>query len=502
MRVLFLLLLISAGIYVYAMIKQEQIENPFAPIPVPPTPTRSALSYASEAEEFYLQGKLAEAIVAYERAVALGPGDVLLYIPLARLLTLEGQTVEAVRHAQQAVDVAPENARAWAVLGMAYDWNGDVPEAIDACKRAVELDPTYAEAYAYLAEAYIDAGRWADATETAQTAIQLDDRSVDAHRNYGYVLEIQGNYWAAVEAYERALEIHPNLAYIHIAVGKNYSTLGNLEAATRSYERAAEIDPDNVEAFYRLGRAYYDIGENERAETYFNQAIEADPEFAPAFGYLAFTYYRRRNYEGAIENLEPAIELACLASRRQAETFYVTIEEVGVQVTSPSPGVVMRGDFISVSSRDEEKLQAQLAPKDENDEAWADARGTVTLDPRTGEYTVTLEALPSPGSGRVYVGWFDGVNTLADDPLSTGSLNLRSDGSLEAELETGWVEGPRIEYFYTLGLVYCYMAETETQYAMAYPLFDAALQIDPEEENALKGIELCQEFEAQGAESP
>jgi tetratricopeptide (TPR) repeat protein len=492
MRMLFLLLLISGGVYVYTQIKQEQVESPFVPTP---TPTRSALSYADEAEEWYLQGKLEEAIITYERAIALDPDDVLSYIPLARLLALEGRTVEAVRRAQQAVDMAPENAQAWAVLGMAYDWNGDVPEAIDACERAREFDPTYAEAYAYLAEAYVDAVRWVEATEAAQTAIKLDDRSVDAHRNYGYVLEQQGNYWEAVEEYERALEIHPYLAYIHIAAGRNYGVLGDFDAATGSFQRAIEIDPDSVEAYYRLGRAYYDLEEYERAETYFEQAIEADPEFGPAFGYLAFTYYRRRNYEDAIVSLEPAIELECIAARRQADTFYITIEETGSETLGPSAVLVMRGDFVfpsTGSEGSEDLLRVTLVPKEEDDEEWADARGTVTLNTRTGKYKVELEGMPRAQYGYAYVGWFDGVNALSGDPLSTGPLSVKADGSLEADFETGWVEGPRIEYFYTLGLCHFYMAECEK----SYPLFDAALQIDPEDYSALEGIRLCQEAEA------
>jgi tetratricopeptide (TPR) repeat protein len=497
MRVLFFLLLISGGIYVYALIKQEQVESPFIPTP---TPTRSALSYADEAQEWYLQGNLEKAIATYERAIALDPGDVLLYIPLARLLALEGRTVEAVRRAQQAVEMAPENAQARAVLCMAYDWSGDVSEAIDACKHAIDLDPTYAEAYAYLAEAYADAVRWAEATEAAQTALRLDDRSVDAHRNYGYVLEVQGNYWGALEEYERALEIHPNLAYLHIAVGRNYGVLGDFEAATRSFQRAIEVDPDSVEAYYRLGRAYYDLEEYERAETYFKQTIEADPEFGPAFGYLAFTYYRRRNYEDAIVSLEPAIELECIAARRQADTFYITVEESGSETPGPSAVVVMRGDFVSASTEpedDAETLRATLAPKEDSEE-WADARGTVTLNTQTGKYKVTLEGMPKAPYGQVYVGWVDGVNALSGDPLSTGVLSVDADGNLEAELETGWVEGPRIEYFYTLGLAYFYMAECEK----SYPLFDAALQIDPEDYSALEGVRLCQEAEAAGEGTP
>jgi len=492
-RILLLLMLIAASIYVYALIKQEQVVSPFIPTPLPPTPTRSALSYADEAEELYLQGKLAEAIVAYEQAITLDPDDVLSYIPLARLLALEGRTVEAVRRANRAVEIAPENARTWAILGMANDWNNDVPDAIDACKRAIDLDPTYAEAYAYLAEAYADAGRWAEATETAQTALQLDDHSVDAHRNYGYVLEKQGNYWGAVEEYERALEINPNLAYIHIAAGRDYQALGNLDAAESSFQHAIEIDPNNVEAYYRLGRAYYDTGEYERAETYLKQATEADPEFAPAFGYLAFTYWSRRNYESAIDNLNRAIELGCITARRQAEAFYVTVEDLNSETFGPAPGAVLRGDFIPTAEDNRDRLQATLTPTVDNEAAWANTQGTVTFNARTGKYTLAVVGMPELEPGLVYVGWFEGVNTLSDVPLSTGPLNLQADGSLEVELETGLVKGPRIEYFYTLGLAYFYMAECEK----SYPLFDAALQIDPEEPNALEGIQLCQEAEAE-----
>ena len=61
------------------------------------------------------------------------------------------------------------------------------------------------------------------------------------------------------------------------------------------------------------------------------------------------------------------------------------------------------------------------------------------------------------------------------------------------DLETGWVDGPRIEYFYTLGLAYFYQGDC----SKSYPLFYAALQIDPEDYSALEGIRLCQEAEAE-----
>jgi tetratricopeptide (TPR) repeat protein len=487
-----LLLLIAAGLYVLNLVNQGQIERPFEPTPMP---TRSALSYADEAEDLYQQGKLDEAIATYDQAIALDPDDVSFYIKQARLLALRDRPIEAVQVAQQAVDMSPENAQAWAVLGMAHDWNGDVSEAIDACKRAIDFDPTYARSYAYLAEAYTDAVRWVEAREAAELALQLDDHDEDVYRNYGYMLEFQGNYSGAIAAYERALEIHPNLAYVHIAIGRNYRALGDYEAAARNFQRATEIDPSDAEAFDQLGWTYYGMDEYEQAETYLKKAIEADPEFGQAFGHLAINYWSRRNWEDAIPNFERAIDLACVESRRQAEAFYVTIEELSSEIPSPSPLIVLRGDFAPVSENDRDTLRAVLRPRDTDDETWADAQGTVTLNARTGKYTIELKGVPRAGYGQGYAGWFDGINTLDGYPLGTGLLILDTSGGLKMELDTGWVSGPRIEHFYTLGLAYFY----EGDCTKSYPLFYAALQIDPEDYSTLEGIRLCQEAEAEEA---
>ena len=483
-RVLILLIMIGATLYFYGLIRQEEVESPFIPTP---TPTRSAFSYADEALELYLQGKLPQAIDTYERAIALDPDDVLFYIPLVRLLTLEGRSLEAIRYGQQVVGMAPENARAWAVLGMAYDWDGRVTEAVDACQYAVELDPTYAEGYAYLAEAYADAMRWAEATEAAQTALQLDDHSVDVHRNYGYVLEVQGNWSGAIEAYEQALQIHPNLAHIHIAVGRNYRALGNFDAALRSFQRAADVAPDNAVANDQLGWTYSGLGEYEQAETYLMRATEADPQWGRAFGHLAINYWGRRNYEEAIPNFERAMKLEFAEARQRTHGFRVTVEDRNSAVPQPSADVVLSGDFAPTATDNRDVLRAALAPNEQG-EGLANARGTVTLNTRTGEYTVVLEGMPPLSYDEVYAGWFEGLNTISGDPLGTGPLWVKTDGSVTAQLETAWIEAAPVEYFYTLGLAYFYMEECEK----AYPLFEVALQIVPEEPNALAGIRLCQ----------
>lgn len=483
-RVLALLILIGVGIYVLIQVGQEQVEAPFVPTP---TPTRTAASYLFEAEDLYREGDIKASIATYERAIELRVESVEPTISLARLLALEGRTIEAVKRAEQAVERMPNNARAWAVLGMAYDWHGEYEEAIQACQHAIELAPDYAEAYAYLAEAYADNGEWGKATENAEKALDLDDQSVDVHRNYGYVMEVQGNYTRALEAYEQALRLHPNLVYLHIAIGKNQLALGQSDAALESFKRATEASPSSAEAYYRLGRAYYDRGEPATAQEYLLTATEADPRFGAAFGYLAFTYWSRRNYEEAIPNLERAIMLDSWAARQRAQRFVISVEDRQGQLTEPSTDVVMRGSFEPISLGNADVLQASLRPELE-DGAWEGARGSVTLDARSGVYTVTLTAFPATRPDRAYVGWLEGVRTLSGEPVNTGLLDL-DNGGLNAQLEVSWVRGPRIDYFYTLGLAYYFLDECEK----AEPLFEAALQIDPTDKNAQRGVQLCRD---------
>jgi len=488
-RVVVLLILIGISAYIYGVVRQGTVESTYSPTP---TPTRSALSYATEAEALYMRGDLQLALVAYDQAIMLDPSNLHYRIQVVRLLTLSGETDEATQIGKDLIQIDPDNARAWTVLGNAYDWSGRVADAIEACERAVQLDPAYAEGYACLAEAYVDDGQWQEANDTIQTALELDDHSVDVHRNYGYILETQGNWSGAIDEYKKAVEIRPNLAYIHVSIGQNYRALGSIDSAIQSFQRALEISPTDARANYELGWTYLIYqGDYELAQKYLLIAIETDPEYGSAHGALALTYWARRNYEEAIPQFEQAIKLETAATRQEVERFLITIEDESGPLKRPSSDLAMRGEFVSSSPPGHDVIGSTLEPvKLEN--KWKEAQGTVSLDTVTGKYTLELTDFPSLPTGKVYVGWFDYIPTLSRDTLGTRPLQVGAGRDLKVSLETGWVAGPPIEDFYTLGLAYFYLDECDK----AYPLFDAALQIDPEEKNALDGVKYCQQSDA------
>ena len=121
--ILLLLVLIAAGslfIY-YVWAYQPEWSRPFEPTP---TPTRTPQSYVLEAEAYYGEGQLDEAIAAYEQAVTISPDETAARIRLSQFLSLRRRTAEALSQAQQAVLQEPSNPQALTALCRALDAEG------------------------------------------------------------------------------------------------------------------------------------------------------------------------------------------------------------------------------------------------------------------------------------------------------------------------------------------------------------------------------------------
>ncbi len=325
-NVIILLILIAAGLFIIA--NQNALRQTLYPPPTP-TATRTARSYAVEAQSLAEAGRLGEAIEAYIQAASLDSNNVDLLINLARLLALDSRTDEALTWANRAAQLAPQNAKAKAILAMALDWNAvtlevrgktieakaQYQQAIDAAQAALKIDPKYPEAYAYLAETYADLNRWADAIAAAQSAIDLDPNRVDVQRALGYVRESQGNYSGAAEAYEQALKFAPNLPYLYIVLGRNYrvlTSLGHAEDAQKAidaFNHAIAFNPKSVLAYDELGWTYYNFEQLTEAQKALEKAVEIDPTSWSATEHLAIVYYARRNYEDSSATFKQAIKL-------------------------------------------------------------------------------------------------------------------------------------------------------------------------------------------------
>ena len=299
------------------------------------TPTIDAVTLATQAEDAFRQGDLAEAVELYRQAATLEPDNLDVQFEFVRTLIyrstagrnyayLEG---EALQVAQDVVTRFPNDARSQAMFALALTQNGRSEEAIAAGVRAIDLAPQWAEAHAYLSMAYRDQGRFRQAIESGERAVQLDSNSVDAKRAMALSLAFVGEFDLAIQTYNEAIVIAPRLDALYFELAVYYQAQENYDAAVAAYDQVLANDPANVKAYTRKCETYFRQRDDARAEEACEQALLLDDNFPEAWRQLGMVQYTRRNYEGAIESFELCAQIQesrnIARDEREIECWYL-----------------------------------------------------------------------------------------------------------------------------------------------------------------------------------
>lgn len=370
-RIMTLLFLIVAGMWLLLSLRRGEIISPFQPTP---TPTRVPESFFMEAQAWVDAGKLDDpsnatliavtptgvitgtvtplpppprvndAIDAYKAALEGDPQNARAWAELARIQTYSTNMMrndterlerlkEAKVSADKAVELAPDESTYRAIRAFVLDWyafNPLVPkeesdsllvEAEREASRAFQIDPENALALAYYAEILADQQKWITAEKYASQAVALDPESMDTHRVYAYVLETLGKYNSAIQQYQEAVRINPNLAFLYIRIGQNFREgIKNPDRALDYFDRAARINEalgvQNPLPYIEIARTYTQIGQFFAASINAEKALELDPTSAHTYGQLGIIFRRARNYEGAMALLKCAVS-GCAAAENE-----------------------------------------------------------------------------------------------------------------------------------------------------------------------------------------
>lgn len=275
-----------------------------------PTETRSPESYATEAESLFKDGKLTQAIDAYESAINASPQDPTLYVALARIQVWAGKYVDAQKSAEYALLLNNANAMAHAVHAWALDFqDGKNGEAMKEIEEALKLDDRNAVIQSYYVEILVDSGfdNYAKAVDASHVAQALDPNIVETHRARGYILAVTSNYEESIHEYEEAIKINPNLALLHMEQGQNYRAISAKDEAIQEFTLAITLNPSDPQPNYMISRTYATFGEYSKALQYADSAVQNSPSDANLRGNLGVMYYRNLLWSDAVRELGLAI---------------------------------------------------------------------------------------------------------------------------------------------------------------------------------------------------
>ncbi|HOA24978.1 MAG TPA: tetratricopeptide repeat protein [Aggregatilineales bacterium] len=335
-RIVFYLVLIAAGIWVYFnqdMVRAElfggtvegQPRQGLVATRAEPSGDEvlSAEELEAQAEQAYMQGQLLDAVELYRSASEVAPDHTNNYVQIARLLIYESATAvgeqrdalleQAMEAAETAILVDPYDPAGYAIKGKVFDWQGRPDQAASTILRALDIDKNYGLAHGYLAETYVDLSRWDQAQTSIEQALALNGDHVDVRRDYGYMHEMFGDYASAATQYEAALNLHPRLMALRVSLARVYRELGRYDEALDQLFEAQTINPTNALVAYELGRTYESyIGDTEAAMEYYGRAAELAENFGSPWVRLGSLRYFNGRYADAIVAFERAIALDSL----------------------------------------------------------------------------------------------------------------------------------------------------------------------------------------------
>lgn len=255
------------------------------------------------------QGRVEEGLAAFDRAIALAPGNPDWFGNRAHALLSAGRAADAERDYRRSLALRPADPAALYNLGLLLQRAGRVDEAIASYRKALQLRPAFAAAHNNLANILQGAGRAQEAFDHYAQAIRHDPNLADAHANFGHALRDAGRIDEAVALLERAERLRPGDPDILNNLGVAYYARNRFGDAEAAYRRALGKRPADPVLMNNLGNAIAAAGRDEEAIALYREVIALAPGHADAHSNLGLQLQERGDVAGAMAAYAQALAL-------------------------------------------------------------------------------------------------------------------------------------------------------------------------------------------------
>ena len=171
-------------------------------------------------------------------------------INAAMALSREGRLDEAVAAYEAVLASAPGVPLVHYNLGATYKRKGDLPKAEAAMRRACELDPAFVDGYVGLATLLAESGKQDQAIEIVRQGTAANERSGQLQYALGVLAEGKGDAATAMQAFLKAEELEPQNVetQYHLAtVALNMNDKAEAVARLERFVAAAPAGTPNLE---------------------------------------------------------------------------------------------------------------------------------------------------------------------------------------------------------------------------------------------------------------
>ncbi len=229
----------------------------------------------------YNKGQIRTVTQECDRLTKEFPQSFLIWNLLGAANNAQGKLEEAVAAFNNALLIKPDYAEAHHNMGVVFQTQGKPDEAVAACNKALLIKPDYAEAHNNIGNALRDQDKLEEAIAAYHKALLIKPDYAAVHYNMGVVFHIQDKLEEAIAANNKALLIDPDYVEANSNIGIALQTQGKIEEAIVAYNKELLINPDyayvhrNLSALKKYSYSDPQIVQMEKLYTGANISVES-----------------------------------------------------------------------------------------------------------------------------------------------------------------------------------------------------------------------------------
>lgn len=267
-----------------------------------------------------IEGNLAAAGAAFDRAVGLTPKDATLWVEIGRLRYVGGEHMLALDAANYALKLDPGNVRVLELRGQIVRDQYGLAAALPWFEAALAKSPEDVSALGEYAATLGDLGRAREMLVITRKMLELDPGNVRAFHLQAVLATRAGDTELARRLMNRIDNRLENMPAAMLLEGVLELRAGNYVLATEAFEKLLRRQPFNEKARLLLARALFLSGEYRQLVIRFAEA-GADPNASP---YLLTTLARSHEILGERAQAAPLLDRAAQARSSQIAPVALT----------------------------------------------------------------------------------------------------------------------------------------------------------------------------------
>jgi tetratricopeptide (TPR) repeat protein len=258
------------------------------------------------AQEFETQGRLADALAAYERAVAKDPDSAYLQRKLAGSLVRQNRLSDGIRYAERAHELEPDDLPTRIFLGQLYRLRRS-PAAAEALLKGESGDPLSADAGFLLYEIQMDAGRNEEALVIAKWLVQEAGDESRSQLALASAYDALGKSKQAESVLRDGIEGDPDNLALYVALARSRRERDDSAGEIAVYREILDRSPGHHAALVALADAQLKADDREGAIATLEEIEIQHPDDLRTRVRLGFLYYEDRRYDEASERFESVL---------------------------------------------------------------------------------------------------------------------------------------------------------------------------------------------------